>query len=63
MNIHKHTYWEGNKKNIPSGCSIRLQNNRLHFNTIPGFGKGRAGQVPICQGKVNIGNSFRLILV
>jgi len=46
----KKEYWEGSKKNIPSGCSIRSLNNRPYLNTKPGVGRGRDDQIPICKG-------------
>ena len=46
----KKGYWYGSTKNIPSGCSIRLRNNRPHLNDYSGVGNGRKGQIPICKG-------------
>ena len=49
----KTEYWEGNKRNIPSGCSIRAKNNKPYLNTKIGVGRGRKDQIPICKRNVN----------
>ena len=53
--LAKKEYWEGSKKNIPSGCSIRTLNNRPYLNTKPGVGRGRDDQIPICKGNGKLG--------
>ena len=54
----KKRYWEGSKRRIPSGCSLRTnKNKRPHMNDKPGVGRGRKDQIPICKGmQVNYGN-------
>ena len=48
----KKKYWEGSKRNIPSGCSVRTNNNKPYMNTKPGVGRGRKDQIPICKRNV-----------
>ena len=45
----KTRYWEGSTPNIPSGCSLRTRNQKLHLNDKPGVGRGRKDQIPICK--------------
>ena len=45
----KKRYWEGSKRRIPSGCSLRTRNKRPHLNHKPGVGRGRNDQIPICK--------------
>ena len=53
----KKRYWEGSKRKIPSGCSLRTRNQKLHLNDKPGVGRGRKDQIPICKGmQVNYGD-------
>ena len=54
----KKRYWEGSKRRIPSGCSLRInKNKRPHLNDKYGVGRGRKDQIPICKGmQVNYGN-------
>ena len=51
----KKKYWEGSKRNIPSGCSIRAKNSKPYMNTKPGVGRGRNDQIPICKGNGKLG--------
>ena len=53
----KKRYWEGSKRRIPSGCSLRTSTKRPHLNDIPGLGRGRKDQIPICKEmQVNYGS-------
>ena len=55
-------YWEGSKRRIPSGCSVRTnKNKRPHLNDKPGLGRGRKDLVPICKEmQVKYANQFVL---
>ena len=53
----KKRYWEGSKRRLPSGCSLRTRNQKPHLNDKPGVGRGRKDQIPICKGmQVNHGD-------
>ena len=53
----KGSYWSKENENIPSGCSIKNENLKPHFETSSiGLGTGRDDLTPICISPGTTGN-------